>query len=146
MAKFQVNAIWPALDPANPCHNGSAGKWHLTWMIVLSGALIGTLYLSGLMYGPRSNLAVMEYWRWWVVHIWVEGIFEVFSTIIVGYFFTLLQVITPEQSATASLFATAIFMFGGLPGMFHHLYFTGCSMQIVAIGASFSALEVVPPR
>ncbi len=88
-------------------------------MIVLSGALIGTLYLSGLMYGPRSNLAVMEYWCWWAVHIWAERIFEVFSTIIAGYFFTLLQVITPEQSTTASLFATAIFLLGGLPGMLH---------------------------
>jgi len=139
-----VNAVWPALDYRNPCHNGSTGKWHLTWMIVLAGTLLGTLYFSGLMYGPRSNLAVMEYWRWWVVHIWVEGIFEVFSTIIVGYFFTLLQVVSPEQAATASLIAAAIFMFGGLPGMFHHLYFTGCSIRIVAIGASFSALEVVP--
>ena len=86
----------------------------------------------------------MEYWRWWVVHIWVEGIFEVFSTIVIAFIFTKLQVLNTGQAAMASLFAAAIFMFGGIPGMFHHLYFAGVTVPVLAIGATFSALEVVP--
>ncbi len=64
--------------------------WHLIWMIVLSGPLSDTLCMSGLIYGSRSNLAVMEHWCWGIMRTWVEKIFEVFSTFIVSPFFTLL--------------------------------------------------------
>ena len=40
------------------------------------------------MYGQRSNLVTAEYWRWWVVHLWVEGFFEVFATVVIAFLFT----------------------------------------------------------
>ena len=42
------------------------------------------------------------------------------------------------------LFSTAIFLSGGIIGTFHHLYFTGTPTAVLALGAVFSALEVVP--
>ena len=42
------------------------------------------------------------------------------------------------------LFSTIVFLSGGIIGTFHHLYFTGTPTAILALGATFSALEVVP--
>lgn len=50
----------------------------------------------------------------------------------------------PGLATTAVLFSTIIFLFGGIIGTFHHLYFTGTPTAVLALGATFSALEVVP--
>jgi nitric oxide reductase subunit B len=86
----------------------------------------------------------MEYWRWWVVHLWVEGFFEVFATVALAFIFTQLGLVRPLNATRAVLFSSAIYLFGGIPGTFHHLYFSGTPISITAIGATFSALEVVP--
>ena len=86
----------------------------------------------------------MEYWRWWVVHLWVEGFFEVFATVAIAFIFVTLGLIKPKSATKAALFSTSIFLLGGVPGTFHHLYFSGTPISISAIGACFSALEVVP--
>ena len=86
----------------------------------------------------------MEYWRWWVVHLWVEGFFEVFATTAVGFIFYNLGMVSKRAATTAALLAAMLFMIGGIPGTFHHLYFAGTTTPILAIGAMFSALEVVP--
>lgn len=78
------------------------------------------------------------------MHLWVEGFFEVFATVVIAFLFTrmgLLRVITATSSV---LFSSAVFLFGGIIGTFHHLYFTGTPEPIMALGATFSALEVVP--
>lgn len=105
---------------------------------------IGLFYGTGLFYGEHSNLSVMEYWRWWVVHLWVEGIFEVFATAALAYIFMSLGLVSRTMATTASLASASLFMIGGIPGTFHHLYFSGTTTPVMAIGASFSALEVVP--
>jgi len=87
---------------------------------------------------------VMEYWRWWVVHLWLEGIFEVFATTALAFIFSTLGLVSRRTATTASLVSASLFMLGGVPGTFHHLYFSGTTTPIMAIGASFSALEVVP--
>jgi nitric oxide reductase subunit B len=96
------------------------------------------------MYGARTHMSVMEYWRWWVVHLWVEGFFEVFATVAISFIFTRLGLVSAHSATRAVLFATAIFLLGGIPGTFHHLYFSGTPVAIMALGAVFSALEVVP--
>eukprot|EP00928_Gymnodinium_smaydae_P070595 TRINITY_DN54402_c0_g1_i1.p1 TRINITY_DN54402_c0_g1~~TRINITY_DN54402_c0_g1_i1.p1 ORF type:complete len:808 (+),score=78.97 TRINITY_DN54402_c0_g1_i1:72-2426(+) len=141
---LMVNAIWPALlhvDP-NPC--GATGRWHLTCIIACSGVLIACFWSAGLMYDARSNLAVMDYWRFWIVHMWVEGIFEVFITVIVAQVLVMLGVLEPDSAAGVTLFTTGTFLFGGIPGMYHHNYFAGTPTIIMAIGACFSCLEVCP--
>lgn len=86
----------------------------------------------------------MEYWRWWVVHLWVEGFFEVFATAAFAFVFYNMGFVR-RSTATASTFtAAAIFMLGGVPGTLHHLYFSGSTSASMAIGVYFSALEVVP--
>ena len=44
------------------------------------------------------------------------------------------------------LFSTIIFLSGGILGTFHHLYFSATPTGVLALGATFSALEIVPPR
>jgi len=107
-------------------------------------AAIGLLYGSGFMFGARSHLAVAEYWRWWVVHLWVEGFFEVFATGVLAFLFCRLGLVAQRSATRAFIASTTIFLLGGIPGTFHHLYFSGTPISVTAIGAMFSALEVVP--
>lgn len=105
---------------------------------------IGLFYGAGFFYGARSHLAVAEYWRWWVVHLWVEGFFEVFATGTLAFLFCRLGLVRVQSATRAFLASTALFLLGGIPGTFHHLYFSGTPISVTAIGATFSALEVVP--
>jgi nitric oxide reductase subunit B len=86
----------------------------------------------------------MEYWRWWIVHLWVEGFFEVFATTALAFIFSTMGLVSQRMATTASLASASLFLLGGIPGTFHHMYFAGTTTPVMAVGASFSALEVVP--
>ena len=116
----------------------------ITTLLFLSTVAIGVFYGAGLMWGEHTHLSMVEYWRWWVVHLWVEGFFEVFATAVIAFLFTKLGLIKNSTATVAVLFATIVFMAGGVLGTLHHLYFTGTPVAVIALGASFSALEVVP--
>ena len=96
------------------------------------------------MWGEHTHISIMEYWRWWVVHLWVEGVFEVFATAVISLLFVRMGLLREPVAATMVMLATIIFLFGGVLGTFHHLYFSGTPLAVLAIGAVFSALEVVP--
>ncbi|HEV2214385.1 MAG TPA: nitric-oxide reductase large subunit, partial [Terracidiphilus sp.] len=113
-------------------------------LFLISSLAIPLFYAAGLMYGQRSNLVTAEYWRWWVVHLWVEGFFEVFATVVIAFLFTRLNLLEIRSATRAVLFSTTIFLSGGIIGTFHHLYFAGSTPAVIALGAVFSALEVVP--
>jgi nitric oxide reductase subunit B len=113
-------------------------------LLFLSTICIGLFYGAGLMWGEHTHLSMVEYWRWWVVHLWVEGFFEVFATAVIAFLFTRLGLLRSSTATTAVLFATIVFLSGGVLGTLHHLYFTGTPTAVIALGASFSALEVVP--
>jgi nitric oxide reductase subunit B len=117
---------------------------HIVGLLFLSTIAIGLLYGAGLMWGEHTHIAMVEYWRWWVVHLWVEGFFEVFATAVIAYLFVKLGLLRAASASTSVLFATIVFMAGGVLGTLHHLYFTGTTTAVIALGASFSALEVVP--
>jgi len=116
----------------------------LLTLFLISSVAIPLFYAAGLMYGQRSNLVTAEYWRWWVVHLWVEGFFEVFATVVIAFLFTRLKLLEIRSATRAVLFSTSIFLSGGIIGTFHHLYFAGSGPAVIALGAVFSALEVVP--
>src|SRR5439155_3445474 len=116
----------------------------LLMMFVVSSIAIPLFYAAGLMYGQRSNLVTAESWRGWVVHLWAEGFFEVFATVVIAFLLTRLRLLSVSTATKAVLFSTTIFLSGGIIGTFHHLYFTGTPTAILALGATFSALEVVP--
>jgi nitric oxide reductase subunit B len=117
---------------------------NLLALLTASVGAIGLFYGAGLFYGERTHLSVMEYWRWWVVHLWVEGFFEVFATTALAFIFATLGLVSKPMATAASLASASLFMLGGIPGTFHHLYFAGTTTPVMAVGASFSALEVVP--
>jgi nitric oxide reductase subunit B len=130
-------AIWPALKQKSENRN-------LLAMFLISTVAIAGFYGAGLMWGRQTNLAVAEYWRWWVVHLWVEGFFEVFAAVITAFLFVRLNIVKAATATSAVLFSTVVFLAGGILGTFHHLYFTGTPTAVMALGATFSALEVVP--
>ncbi|MFB6341123.1 nitric-oxide reductase large subunit [Saccharicrinis sp. FJH62] len=130
-------AILPALKQKNE-HR------HLLTMFLIASIAIAAFYSAGLMWGRQTHLAMAEYWRWWVVHLWVEGFFEVFATVAIAFLFVRMQLIGSKIATSSVLFSTIIFLSGGIIGTFHHLYFTGTPTAVLALGASFSALEVVP--
>ena len=116
----------------------------LVFAVALSTVSIGLLYAAGFMWGKNTHLSIMEYWRWWVVHLWVEGVFEVFATAIISVLFVRMGILRASVATTMVIFTTIIFLSGGVLGTFHHLYWSGTPISIMALGASFSALEVVP--
>ncbi|HEY9790199.1 MAG TPA: nitric-oxide reductase large subunit [Candidatus Obscuribacterales bacterium] len=130
-------ALWPALK--NPQENKSL----LTLFLISSFAIAG-FYGAGLAWGRHTNLAVAEYWRWWVVHLWVEGFFEVFATVVIAFLFTRMGLLASRTATASILFSTSIFLGGGIIGTMHHLYWTGTPTGVLAFGATFSALEIVP--
>lgn len=120
------------------------GDNNLLAIFFASVVCVGLFYGSGLFYGERTHLTIMEYWRWWVVHLWVEGFFEVFATVSLAFIFYNLGLVNKKIATASSIASAALFLLGGVPGTFHHLYFSGTTTPVMAIGASFSALEVVP--
>lgn len=134
---LMLRALWPALMRPNP-------NKELITLFVGASAAIGLFYGAGLFIGAKTHLSVMEYWRWWVVHLWVEGFMEVFATVSMAFIFTYLGLVRPQTASRSVLFSASIFLVSGIPGTFHHLYFSGTPVSIMAIGASFSALEVIP--
>lgn len=131
-----LRALWPVL------RDRASGS--LVFLVVVSTVSIGLLYGTGLMWGQNTHITIMEYWRWWVVHLWVEGIFEVFATAIIATLFVRMGLLRASVATVSVLFATLIFLGGGVLGTFHHLYFSGTPVSVLALGATFSALEVVP--
>jgi len=118
--------------------------YHATEMAGVKPGDQTVIYGAGLMGGEHTHIAMVEYWRWWVVHLWVEGFFEVFAVAVMSFLFVKLGLVRPRSATANVLFATIVFMAGGVLGTFHHLYFAGTTTAVVALGASFSALEVVP--
>ena len=116
----------------------------LIGLFLITTAGIALFYSPGLFWGMKSNLSVVEYWRWWVVHLWVEGFFEVFATAVIAFLFARLGIIDTVVAAEAAVLSGAIYLSGGIIGTLHHLYFAGTPTVALAFGACFSALEIVP--
>jgi nitric oxide reductase subunit B len=134
---LMLRVIWPALRERGE-------QRQLVLIFALSAGAIALFYGAGLMYGRDTHISMVEYWRWWVVHLWVEGFFEVFATTVIAFVFARLKLIRPKLAAEAALIAASIYLAGGIIGTNHHLYFSGTPTAALAWGATFSALEVVP--
>ena len=134
---LMLRAMWPAM------RRNDDQKQLVSLLVIATGA-IALFYGAGLTWGQHSHLSIVEYWRWWVVHLWVEGFFEVFATTVIAFFFMRLGLIRPGVAAGAALLSATIFLSGGIIGTCHHLYFSGTPTVALAWGSVFSALEVVP--
>ncbi len=120
------------------------GQGDLAPLFLYVAVAIPVFYLPALFYGPRENFAVIDNWRFWIIHLWVEGFFELFATVLVAVMFFLMGLVT-AKSATRVVYLDAILYLGaGVIGTGHHWYFTGQGTLNMALASCFSALEVVP--
>lgn len=150
---LMARAMWPALQrarsgegnhPTASAPLAAGGQRTLILMLLMSSLAIAGFFGAAFGMSQEGHLSITEYWRWWVVHLWVEGFFEVFATVVIAFLFARLGLIRSGMAATATLSATTIFLAGGIIGTGHHLYFTGSNDVVMAWSAAFSALEVVP--
>jgi len=122
----------------------SENKSNMPWLFFFSALAIPAFYAVGLLARTSTHVSVAEFWRFWVVHLWVEDFLELFTTVMVAYIFVMLGVVR-ERIAIGIIFMDAIlYSMGGVIGTMHHLYFSGTPVEHMALGAFFSAAEVIP--
>lgn len=119
-------------------------RGNMPFLFLYASLAIPTFYAAGLLANPRSGFAVVEFWRFWVVHLWVEDFLELFTTTTVAYAFVLLGVVTAQIATRVIYLSIILYSVGGVIGTLHHLYFNGSPVQFMALGAFFSAMEVIP--
>jgi len=116
----------------------------LVRLFLLASLAIPLFYIPALFFGAKTNFTVVDTWRFWIIHLWVEGFFEFFATTLVALLFYQLG-LTQRNVALRVIYLDAILYFvGGLIGTGHHWYFTGQSSVNMALSAMVSVLEVVP--
>ncbi|MEX3611424.1 cbb3-type cytochrome c oxidase subunit I [Rothia sp. LK2588] len=116
----------------------------MPWLFLFSGLAIPMFYAVGHMASSGTHISVAEFWRFWVVHLWVEDFLELFTTVMVAYLFVLLGVVRERIAIAIIMMDAILYSFGGVIGTLHHLYFSGTPAEQMAFGAFFSAIEVVP--
>ena len=119
-------------------------RGNLPNLFFYSALSIPLFYAVGLFTNSRSDFAVADFWRFWVVHLWVEDFLELFTTIMVAYIFVLLGVISEKTATRVVYLDILLYSMGGVVGTMHHLYFSGTPAVHMALGAFFSAAEVIP--
>ncbi len=136
--------LWLMFRALKPALKAEGSKTGLNHFFLYSAITIPLFYASGLMYTNHTPLSVAEYWRWWVVHLWVEGFFEVFATVAIAYLCSELGFLKRSSALRATYLTTILYLGSGVIGTLHHLYFAGTPVFITAMGSVASALEVVP--
>lgn len=118
--------------------------WALPNWLVYATISILVLLCSGLMFTPTTNFVIADFWRWMVIHMWAEAFFEVFTTILVGYFLVLMGLVSVKAATRVIYFATLLFLGSGLLGISHNFYWNAKPVFTMALGSVFSTLQVVP--
>ncbi|QZT63855.1 nitric-oxide reductase large subunit [Mycolicibacterium austroafricanum] len=122
----------------------TAAKTSMPWLFFFAGLAIPAFYAVGLLAGSDTHFTVAEFWRFWVVHLWVEDFLELFTTVMVAYIFVLLGVVRQRIALGIIFLDVILYSAGGVIGTMHHLYFSGTPVEHMALGAFFSAAEVIP--
>ena len=117
---------------------------NMPWLFFFSALSIPAFYAVGLLARPESNFTTTDFWRFWVVHLWVEDFLELFTTVMVAYIFVLLGVVHQRVALRLIYLDIVLYSAGGVIGTMHHLYFSGEPAVHMALGAFFSAAEVIP--
>lgn len=117
---------------------------NLPWLFLFSALAIPAFYAVGLLAQPENHFTATDFWRFWVVHLWVEDFLELFTTVMVACIFVLLGVVAERVALTVIYLDIVLYSAGGVIGAMHHLYFSGTPAEHMALGAFFSAAEVIP--
>jgi nitric oxide reductase subunit B len=113
------------------------------WLFYGSGIMVLFLFF-GLFVTPRSNFAISDYWRWMVVHMWVEVTFEVFTTCIVGYMLVQMGLFNRAMAERVIFLAVMMFLVTAVVGISHNFYWIAKPSGIIALGSVFSTMQVLP--
>ena len=118
--------------------------WALpNWLVYTTFSII-LLLISGFIATPTTNFVIADFWRWMVVHMWAEAFFEVFTTVLIGYFMVIMGLISRQAAIRVIYLATLLFLGSGLLGISHNFYWNAKPVGTMALGAVFSTLQVVP--
>jgi len=117
---------------------------NMPWLFLFSALSIPAFYAVGLLAQTDAHFTTTDFWRFWVVHLWVEDFLELFTTILVAYIFVLLGVVYERVALKVIYLDILLYSAGGVVGTMHHVYFSGEPSIHMALGAFFSAAEVIP--
>lgn len=121
--------------------NDKGGLIHL---LFYSAIAVPFFYLFAFLMNPDTSFTFADYWRWWIIHLWVEGIFEVFAVVVIGFLLVQMRLVTKSSTVKALYFQLILLLGSGVIGIGHHYYYNGSSEVWIGLGAVFSALEVIP--
>lgn len=118
--------------------------WALpNWLVYATFSII-LLLISGFIATPKTNFVIADFWRWMVVHMWAEAFFEVFTTVLIGYFMVVMGLVSKQAVIRVIYLATLLFLGSGLLGISHNFYWNGKPVFTMALGSVFSTLQVIP--
>lgn len=119
-------------------------KGGLIHLLFYSALAVPAFYIFALFINPDTSYTFADYWRWWIIHLWVEGIFEVFAVVVIGFLMVQLGLVTKKSTVRQMYFQLILLLGSGVLGIGHHYYYNGSAEVWIGLGAVFSALEVVP--
>jgi nitric oxide reductase subunit B len=111
---------------------------------VLSAILVVIFFAFGLLFSRGTHLTVADYWRWFVVHIWVESIFEFFGVAVISVLLVAMGLASAAGALRVAYFTAALVFLSGILGTAHHYFWYGGPSMWLAIGSVFSSMEPVP--
>jgi nitric oxide reductase subunit B len=142
-----LRALWPTRATlAAATRQFWTGRIRLEHLLWASTVNIALLYAFGMipLTGIEKSFTIADFWRWWVVHLWVEQSFEFFAAAISAYLLMAVGLVS-RQLAERSVYLELILIFlGGVLGTGHHLYWAGEPGLWVPLGSMFSFIEVLP--
>ncbi len=112
-------------------------------MVLMLGLWLAAIFWLFAFYNP-ANLALDKLYWWWIVHIWVEGVWELIMASLLGYLLIKMTGVDREIIEKWLYVIVGLALFSGLLGTGHHYYWIGTPAYWQPIGSIFSTLEVVP--
>lgn len=139
--------MWPTLDRLKTATiefwTGKIKLEHLFWTSTIN---VAVLYCFGMipLTGIEKSFTITDFWRWWVVHLWVEQSFEFFAACATAYLLMGVGLISRPLAERTIFFEAILVFLGGVIGTGHHWYWTGGPDMWVPLGSMFSFIEVLP--
>ena len=135
-----IGLLWRGIAPARQ----DPERREVAALFLYAALAIPVFYLPAMFFDSSSHFSVVDTWRFWIIHLWVEGFFELFATVMVAVIFSQLGIVSQLTAARVVYLDAILYLAGGIIGTGHHWYWTGQASITMALAATFSALEVVP--